>query len=156
MLTSCDMREVASYLHSYDGFPTRDIAGRERRLLLAADLEHTAEASQGHSTVETFHVALVLDNDAALYAQRREMVRDAEAAATNATGELLPAVAVTHLAGALRSWCEQLCGLEAPLFAEPHGEEVHLPELAREMVGVALDGVDWRGLARGYLAEHDS
>ncbi len=117
----------------------------------------------------THHVRLVLDNDEALYHERREIVRAHLAVRDpcpfcDGTGEAPIACEQNceHCNGAgdrpryprrlgdqLKEWCEDLVGLEYG--GEKTPEESGL--LACEILSTALAWVDWVELAKDYIEE---
>ncbi len=147
------------------------------------DRAHRQEDQLDAADALTHHVRLVLDNDEATYAEIRQMVCEHRAAAdpcpacggSNTAGPGLggqntecsycgPGGTVKRhphqLGEALRSYAEELAGVEGVEGASPDGFVrgvsggiYSLNLLAAELLSTALAWVDWDAIARDYLSE---
>ena len=139
MLSALKLLRAAKHLQAYADWSDGDAAEvnvYEIRALARA-LEREVDAAAGHSTPETYHVVLVLDNDEGIYERRRRLVRIVRGHGGS----------VSAVADALKNFCEDLCGLAID---EPGYKP---PMLTRELLGVALANVDWMALAKTYVEE---
>ena len=83
----------------------------------------------------THHFMLVIDNEHGDYEMRREMVREA------LTGDY----PVATLRDSLREWAEEM------MYGDDDIETMNI--MQRELIGVALNSIDWYAMAVRYIEE---
>lgn len=118
--------------------------------VLAADMREEANAANGYGTRATLQLSIALDNDREHAAHVREIMLGIPLYLSYTLEDARQAQA-SHIADALREYCNGACGFE------PDGiHNENLSPIMLAMIRVALDDVDWTGLAKHYIEQEEA